>query len=59
MRQSVLMLEKDLRVFFKKPPNTACTRLVGVCAFSGIFLASGFSCFQAEITHAPLIVELI
>ena len=28
-------------------------------AFSSIFLASSFSCFQAEITHAPLIVELI
>ena len=27
--------------------------------FSSVFLASGFSCFQAEITHAPLIVEQI
>jgi len=35
---------------------TACTRLVGVCAFSGSFLASSFSCSQAESqpTQNPL-----
>jgi hypothetical protein len=30
-----LMEHSKLKVLPKSPPNTACTRLVGVCAFSG------------------------
>jgi len=31
----------------KKTPNTACTRRVGVAAFSSVFVASGLYCSQA------------
>ena len=36
-----------------KKPNTACTYVWDSAAFSSIFLASSFSCSQAESTPAP------
>ena len=35
-------------------PNNACSRQVGVAAFSGIFLASGFSLLPGRIHARPL-----
>jgi len=36
--QTKMAVDKD--VHFEKRPNTACTRLVGLAAFSGRFLGS-------------------
>jgi len=37
----------------KQPPNTACTRLVGLAAFSGRFLGSGWFRQSGVVSSHP------